>query len=88
MQNLHSGGMKPRLFYNLYPGLKLECVACGHTNEFRALPQLEYWNNSLPCPPWCDSSVECSTTDKSGLGQGVMEYWLKASLKLKVPGVS
>jgi len=34
--------MKPRLFYNLYPGLKSECAACGHTNEFRALPQLEY----------------------------------------------
>jgi len=23
-----------------------------------------------PCPPWCDSSVGCSTTDKPGLGQG------------------
>jgi len=47
------------------------------------------WNTGIiACPPWCDSSVECSTTDKSGLGQGAMEYWLKASLKLKVPGVS
>jgi len=26
----------------------------------------------LPCLPWCDSPVGCSTTDKPGLGQGIM----------------
>jgi len=40
----------------------------------------------LPCLPWCDSPVGCSTTDKPGLGQGLRNTGLEnCGIKIKNP---